>query len=91
MRSWPIISGCSTGAGYDIHAPVLAARPDAVSAAHIHTALGVPWSANVEPFRAISQESWAWVFDQALFDDGEVEVLSCDGGERIATALGYVK
>jgi hypothetical protein len=27
------------------------------------------------------------VFDQALFDDEEVEVLSIDGGKRIAAAL----
>jgi ribulose-5-phosphate 4-epimerase/fuculose-1-phosphate aldolase len=28
------------------------------------------------------------VFDQALFDDEEVEVLSYEGGKRIAAALG---
>ena len=28
------------------------------------------------------------MFDQALFDDEEVEVLSYDGGKRIAAALG---
>ena len=78
-------------AGYNIHAPVLAARPDAVSAAHTHTAFGTPWSANVERFRALSQESCAFVFDQALFDDEEVEVLSTDGGKRIAAALGDKK
>jgi ribulose-5-phosphate 4-epimerase/fuculose-1-phosphate aldolase len=81
-------TGAVNTAGYNIHAPVLAARPEAVSAAHTHTSFGTPWSANVEPFRAISQESCAFVFDQALFDDEEVEVLSYDGGKRIATALG---
>ncbi len=49
------------------------------------------WSANVEPFRALSQEACAFVFDQALFDDEEVEVLSIDGGKRIAAALGNRK
>jgi ribulose-5-phosphate 4-epimerase/fuculose-1-phosphate aldolase len=87
--------GNSTGAvntaGYNIHAPVLAARPEAVSAAHTHTQFGTPWSANVKPFRAISQESCAFVFDQAMFDDEEVEVLSIDGGKRIAAALGDAK
>jgi ribulose-5-phosphate 4-epimerase/fuculose-1-phosphate aldolase len=78
-------------AGYNIHAPVLAARPDAVSAAHTHTGFGTPWAANVEPFRALSQESCAFVFDQALFDDEEGEVLSYDGGKRIAAALGDKK
>ncbi|MEM1332432.1 MAG: class II aldolase/adducin family protein [Actinomycetota bacterium] len=78
-------------AGYHIHAPLLAARPDVVSAAHTHTAFGTPWSANVEPFRALNQESCAFVFDQAMFDDEEVEILSTDGGKRIAAALGDAK
>ncbi len=84
-------TGAVNTAGYNIHAPVLAARPDVVSAAHTHTQFGTPWAANVEPFRAISQESCAFVFDQAMFDDEEVEVLSIDGGERIAAALGDAK
>ncbi len=84
-------TGAVNTAGYNIHAPVLAARPDVVSAAHTHTQYGTPWAANVEPFRAISQESCAFVFDQALFDDDEVEVLSIDGGKRIAAALGDKK
>ena len=81
-------TGAVNTAGYNIHAPLLAARPDAVSAAHTHTQFGTPWSANVSPFRPLSQESCAFVFDQALFDDEEVEVLSYDGGKRIAAALG---
>lgn len=81
-------TGAVNTAGYNIHSPVLAARPDAVSAAHTHTQFGTPWAANVEPFRAISQESCGFVFDQAMFDDEEVEVLSYDGGKRIAAALG---
>lgn len=84
-------TGAVNTAGYNIHSPVLAARPDAVSAAHTHTAFGTPWSANVEPFRALSQESCAFVSDQALFDDEEVEILSIDGGKRIAAALGAQK
>ena len=51
-------NGSATGAvntaGYNIHHPLLAARPDVVSASHTHTAFGTPWSANVEPFRALS-------------------------------------
>ncbi len=84
-------TGAINTAGYNIHAPVLAARPDVVSAAHTHTQFGTPWSANVAPLRALSQESCAFVFDQALFDDEEVEVLSTDGGKRIAAALGDAK
>ena len=84
-------TGAVNTAGYNIHAPILAARPEAVSAAHTHTQFGTPWSANVEPFRAISQESCAFVLDQAMFDDEEVEVLSVDGGKRIAAALDDAK
>ena len=84
-------TGAVNTAGYDIHAPLLAARPDVVSAAHTHTQFGTPWSANVRPFRALSQESCAFVFDQAMFDDEEVEVLSYDGGKRIAASLGDKK
>ena len=84
-------TGAVNTAGFNIHSPVLAARPEAVSAAHTHTQFGTPWAANVEPFRAISQESCAFVFDQAMFDDEEVEVLSYDGGKRIAAALGEQK
>lgn len=81
-------TGAVNTAGYNIHAPLLAARPDVVAAAHTHTAFGTPWSANVAPFRALSQESCAFVFDQAMFDDEEVEVLSYEGGKRIGVALG---
>ncbi len=81
-------TGAVNTAGYHIHTPILAARPDAVSAAHTHTAFGTPWAANVQPFRAISQESCSFVFDQAMFDDHEVEVLTTEGGARIAAALG---
>jgi len=85
------LSGAVNTAGYNIHHPLLAARPDVVSAAHTHTPYGTPWSANVQPFRALSQEACAFVFDQSLFDDEEVEVLSLDGGARIAAALGNKK
>lgn len=84
-------TGAVNTAGYNIHSPLLAARPDVVSACHTHTQFGTPWSANVEPFRALSQESCAFVFDQAMFDDEELEVLTIDGGKRIAAALGDAK
>ena len=85
------LTGAVNTAGYNIHAPLLAARPDVVSAAHTHTQFGTPWSANVRPFEALSQESCAFRFDQSLFDDEEVEVLSPEGGKRIAAALGDQK
>ena len=81
-------TGAVNTAGYHIHAPLLAARPDVVSAAHTHTQFGTPWSANVRPFEALSQESCAFRFSQSVFDDEEVEVQSPDGGKRIAAALG---
>ena len=42
----PDAGGVNT-AGYNIHHPILAARPDLNSAAHTHTQFGTPWSANV--------------------------------------------
>ncbi len=75
-------------AAYNIHWPVLAARPDLVSAAHTHTAFGTPWSANVKPFSALSQESCAFVFDQALYTGEDLEVISVEGGHAIAEAMG---
>ena len=82
------LTGTVNTAGYNIHSPLLAARPDVVSAAHTHTQFGTPWSANVRPFQALSQESCAFRFDQAMFDDEEVEIMSPDGGKRIAVSLG---
>ena len=75
-------------AGYNIHKPLLEVRQDINSGAHTHTAFGTPWSANVEPFRAISQESCSFVFNQAIYDGEDLEVDSTDGGYRIADAMG---
>ncbi|MEO0495227.1 MAG: class II aldolase/adducin family protein [Actinomycetota bacterium] len=75
-------------AGYNIHHPLLEVRQDINSAAHTHTAFGTPWSANVEPFRAISQESCSFVFNQAMYEGEDLEVDSTDGGYRIAEAMG---
>lgn len=83
--------GAVNTAGYNIHWPLLAARPDVVSAAHTHTPYGTPWSANVKLFEPVSQESTAFVFDQALYDDEEVEVLTTEGGRRIAAAVGQAR
>jgi len=83
----PTRNGINTAA-YCIHWPILQSRPDLVSAAHTHTGFGTPWSANVEPFSAISQESCSFVFDQALYEGQDLEVLTTDGGFRIAEAMG---
>jgi len=75
-------------AAYYIHQPILEARPDAVSAVHVHTAWGTPFAAERRPIEPISQESCIFFEDHALFDDEEVQVQSADAGKRIAEALG---
>lgn len=84
-------NGAINIAAYYIHAPLHEARPDVVSAAHVHSPFGTPWSANAKMFEPISQESCAFVFDQALFDDEELDIVSTDGGKRIAQAMGAAK
>lgn len=78
-------------AAYNIHWPILDARPDVVSAAHTHTGFGTPWSASVRPFEAISQESCSLVFEQAMYLGEDLEVVSVDGGRAIADAMGDAK
>lgn len=75
-------------AGYLIHHPIHAARPDVVSAAHVHTPWGTPFSAERRLFDSITQESCIFVDDIALFDDEEVQVQTQEGGQRIAEAIG---
>jgi ribulose-5-phosphate 4-epimerase/fuculose-1-phosphate aldolase len=75
-------------AGYYIHHPILATRPDAVSAVHVHTGWGTPFSAEARLFEPITQESCIFFEDHALFDDEEVQVQSVAAGQRIADALG---
>jgi ribulose-5-phosphate 4-epimerase/fuculose-1-phosphate aldolase len=76
---------------YYIHMPIHEARPDVVCAVHTHTPYGTPWSANAEPFAMICQEALAFFDDQAVFQDGEVDIQSTEGGKRIAAALGDAK
>lgn len=75
-------------AAYYIHHPILAARPDAVSAVHVHTGWGTPFSAEARPIEPISQESCIFFEDHAIWDDEEVQVQSTEAGGRIAAALG---
>lgn len=83
----PTAGGVNTAA-YTIHWPVLHARPDLMSAAHTHTQFGTPWSATARPFRAISQESCVFVFDQAVYTGEDLEVATLDGGRAIARTMG---
>jgi ribulose-5-phosphate 4-epimerase/fuculose-1-phosphate aldolase len=80
--------GTINPAAYYIHQPVLAARPDVVSAAHVHTGWGTPFAAEVRPIEPITQEACIFFEDHALFDDEEVQIQDCQGGERIARAIG---
>ncbi len=75
-------------AAYYIHQPLLAARPDVVSACHVHTGWGTPFSAEVRPIEPITQEACIFFEDHAIFDDEEVQVQSTEAGQRIAQAMG---
>lgn len=75
-------------AGYYIHQPILEARPDLVSAVHVHTGWGTPFSAEARMIEPISQESCIFFEDHALWEDEEVQVQSVEAGRRIATAMG---
>jgi hypothetical protein len=87
-----VVDGPAAGginyAAHNIHWPILAARPDLVSAAHTHTQFGTPWSANVRPFRPISQEACVFVYDQSIYRGEDLEVATMDGlfvmAERVA-------
>ena len=80
---------CSTNwPAYHIHYPILAARPEVVSAAHTHTPYGTPFSASATLLEPITQEACIFYEDHALFDDEEVQVQSIACGERIARDLG---
>jgi ribulose-5-phosphate 4-epimerase/fuculose-1-phosphate aldolase len=75
-------------AAYYIHHPILVARPDAVSAVHVHTGWGTPFSAEVRPIEPITQEACIFFEDHSIFDDEEVQVQSTEAGARIAESLG---
>ena len=73
---------------YYIHQPIHDARPETVSAAHVHTPWGTPFAAERRPLLPITQEACLFFEDCALFDDDELQVQSTRCGERIAAALG---
>lgn len=80
--------GVINPAAHLIHWPIHEARPDIVSAAHTHTPYGTPFAAQVRQIEPISQEACAFYDDHAIFDDEEVDIVTLDGGKRIAASLG---
>ncbi len=86
--------GIDTGinpAAYLIHWPIHEAKPEIVAAAHTHTGYGTPLSARRERILPISQEACAFFEDHEIFDDEELDIISLDGGKRIAAALGSAR
>lgn len=83
----------STGApinitGYYIHHPIHEARPDVEAAAHVHAPYSTAYSTERRLLEPINQEATQFFERHALFDDEEVQVLSTEGGKRIAVAIG---
>ncbi len=76
---------------YYIHHPIHAARPDVTAAAHVHTPWGTAFSTQRCLLQPINQEATQFFETHALFDDEEVQVLSTEGGKRIAAALGDLR
>lgn len=73
---------------YFIHHPIHEARPDVEAACHVHSPYGTAYSTERRLLDPINQESTQFFERHALFDDEEVQVLSTEGGKRIAVALG---
>jgi ribulose-5-phosphate 4-epimerase/fuculose-1-phosphate aldolase len=84
-------SGSINPAAYHIHWPIHEARPEVVAAAHTHTQWGTPFAAERRLLRPITQEACHFFGDHALFDVEEVQILSTEGGRRIAAALGSAR
>jgi len=80
--------GAINTAAYYIHHPLYVARPDVMSATHVHTGWGTPFSAERRPILPITQEACLFFEDHAIFDDEEVQVQDAEGGRRIAEAIG---
>ena len=86
--------GIDTGinpAAYLIHWPIHEARPEIMSAAHTHTGYGTPLSARREKILPISQEACSFFEDHEIFEDEELDIISLDGGKRIAASLGTAR
>jgi ribulose-5-phosphate 4-epimerase/fuculose-1-phosphate aldolase len=78
-------------AAFTIHANVHRARPDVVSAAHVHSIYGKTWSSLGRLLDPITQDACAFYEDHALFDEQTGVVVKDEDGARIAAALGRRK
>ena len=78
-------------AAYLIHWPIHEARADIVAAAHTHTPYGTPFSTHRARLLPITQESCGFFENHALFEDEELDIVSLDGGKRIAAAMGTAR
>lgn len=75
-------------AAFCIHAPIHAARPDVVAAAHSHSTYGKLWSSFGRLLDPLTQDACAFYEDHAVFNDYTGVVLETSEGERIAKTLG---
>ena len=75
-------------AAFAIHAPIHAARPDAMAAAHAHSPYGKAWSSLGRLLDPITQDACMFWDDHGLFDAFSGVVYDLDEGKRIAHALG---
>ncbi|HEY9624224.1 MAG TPA: class II aldolase/adducin family protein [Crinalium sp.] len=75
-------------AAFAIHAPIHAARPDIIAAAHSHSTYGKLWSSFGRLLDPLTQDACSFYEDHAIFDDYTGVVLDTSEGERIAKTLG---
>ncbi len=75
-------------AAFCIHAPIHAARPDVVAAAHSHSTYGKLWSSFGRLLDPLTQDACSFYEDHAVFNDYTGVVLETSEGDRIAQTLG---
>lgn len=79
----------ANAAGFQIHAAVHKARPDANAACHTHSKYGKAWSAFCRPLEMLNQDVCYFYGDaQAVYKDFGGFVLDEAEGKRLAAALG---
>lgn len=74
-------------AAYNLHAAVLAARPDIVAAVHTHSPANLAVSAQRRGLLPISQQAMRF-YDRVAYYANEVDDTTREGTDRLAAALG---